>query len=188
HEELFLPLYLEKAFDKATIQNPDGSERRLVSETNILAKEVQEEAEINVFTPLVCSLALFLLILLSTIYEWRTKRYFWLIDSLLFFIAGLAGVVLFFLAFVSEHPATWPNWLIVWLHPFHLVGAVLFAVKKLNKAAYYYHFINFALLSFMLLGWYFIPQHMNTAFIFLALTLWVRSAFRLIAGKRQIIK
>jgi hypothetical protein len=187
HEELFLPFYLEKAFDKAMIQSPDGSERKLVSETNILAKEIQEEVEVSFFTPLVCSLALFLLILLSTMYEWRTKRYFWLIDSLLFFIAGLAGVVLFFLAFVSEHPATWPNWLIVWLHPFHLAGAVLFAVKKLNKAAYYYHFINFALLSFLLLGWYFIPQQLNTAFIILALTLWVRSAFRLVAVKRQTI-
>lgn len=187
HEELFLPLYLEKAFDRATIQNPDGSERKLVSETTILAKEVQEEMEISFFTPLVCCLVLFLLILLSTIYEWRTKRYFRLIDSTLFFIAGLAGVVLFFLAFVSVHPATWPNWLIVWLHPFHLIGAMLFAVKKLNKAAYYYHFINFALLSFMLLGWYFIPQQLNTAFIFLTLTLWVRSAFGLVAGKRQVI-
>ncbi|MDR0750018.1 MAG: DUF4105 domain-containing protein [Tannerellaceae bacterium] len=186
HEELFLPLYLEKAFDKATIQNPDGSERRLVSETIILAEEVQEEEETGFFTPLTCSLVLFLLILLSTVYEWRTKRYFRLIDSTLFFIAGLAGVVLFFLAFVSEHPATWPNWLIAWLHPFQLVGAVLFAVKKLNKAAYYYHFINFALLSFMLLGWYFIPQQLNTAFIFLTLTLWVRSASGLVAGKRQV--
>jgi hypothetical protein len=187
HEELFLPLYLEKAFDKATIQNPDGSERRLVSETAILAKEVQEEVKISFFTPLVCSLVLFLLILLSTIYEWRMKRYFRLIDNTLFFISGLAGTVLFFLAFVSEHPATWPNWLIVWLHPFHLVGAVLFAVKKFNKAAYYYHFINFALLSFMLLGWYFIPQQLNTAFIFLTLTLWARSAFGLVAGKRQVV-
>jgi hypothetical protein len=187
HEELFLPLYLEKAFDKATIQSPDGSERRLVSETTILAKEVQEEVEINFFTPLVCSLVLFLLILLYTIYEWRAKRYFRVIDCTLFSIAGLAGGVLFFLAFVSEHPATWPNWLIVWLHPFHLVGAVLFAVKKLNKAAYYYHFINFALLSLMLLGWYFIPQQLNPAFIFLTLILWVRSTFRLVAGKRKVI-
>jgi hypothetical protein len=187
HEELFLPLYLEKAFDQAMIQSPDGSERKLVSETNVLADEVPEEVEISFFTPLVCSLCIFLLILLSTLYEWRTKRYFWPIDSTLFFIAGLAGVVLFFLAFVSEHPATWPNWSIVWLHPFHLVGAALFAVKKLNKAAYYYHFINFALLSFMLLGWYFIPQQLNTAFIFLTLTLWVRSASRLVAGRRQTI-
>jgi hypothetical protein len=187
HEELFLPLYLEKAFDKAVIQNLDGSVRKLVSETNVLAEEIPEEVEISFFTPLFCSLLLFLLILLSTLYEWRTKRYFRLIDSTLFFIAGLAGVVLFFLAFVSEHPATWPNWSIIWLHPFHLVGVVLFAVKKLNKAAYYYHFINFALLSFMLAGWYFIPQQLNTAFIFLVLTLWVRSAFRLVAGKRQNI-
>ncbi|MDR1403654.1 MAG: DUF4105 domain-containing protein [Tannerellaceae bacterium] len=187
HEELFLPLYLKEAFDKATVRRLDGSRRKLISETNIVAEEIPEDVEINFFTPLLCSLIIFLLILLSTVYEWKAKRYFWLTDSMLFFIAGLAGVVLFFLAFISEHPATWPNGLIIWLHPFHLVGAALFAVKKLKKAAYYYHFINFALLSFMLLGWYFIPQQMNTAFIFLVLTFWARSAFRLTVGKLQLI-
>lgn len=178
HEELFLPLYLEAAFDKATIKSPDGSERKLVSATNLLADKIPEDIETSFFTPLVCSLLLFFALLLLTLYEWKTNRYFRVVDVTLFFIAGLAGVVLSFLAFVSLHPATWPNWLLIWLHPFHLVGAVLFTVKKFNKAAYYYHFINFALLSLMLLGWYFIPQQLNAAFIPLVLSLWLRSASR----------
>lgn len=183
HEELFLPLYLEAAFDKATIKGSNGPERKLVSETNVLAEEIPEDIESTFFTPLVCSLFLFLVVLLLTVYEWKTKQYFRIVDVILFFIAGLAGVILFFLAFVSEHPATWPNWLLIWLHPFHLAGAVLFAVKKFNKAAYSYHFINFALLSCMLLGWYFIPQHFNTAFLPLVASYWVRSARYIIDKK-----
>jgi hypothetical protein len=178
-EEMFLPLYLQAAFDKAMIQNPDGSMRKLISETNILAYEIPEEIEKTLFTPLVCGLLVFFLALTLALYERKTKRYFRWVDCTLFSIAGLAGIVLSFLAFVSEHPATFPNWLLIWLHPFHWVGAVLFAVKKFNKAAYSYHFINFAALTLMLLGWYFIPQHMNVAFIPLIFTLWIRSAFKL---------
>lgn len=179
HEEMFLPLYLQAAFDKATVKSPDGSERRLVSKTNILAEEVPEDIETTVFTPLVCSLLFLAFVLFVSGLEYRRKASYWWFDCLLFLIAGLAGTVLFFLAFVSVHPATWPNWLVLWLHPFHLAGVALFAVKKFNKAAYCYHFINFAALTLILLGWYFIPQHLNIAFIPLIVSLWVRSAYKL---------
>ena len=70
-----------------------------------------------------------------------------------------------------------PNWNIIWLQPFDLAAVILFTVKKLRKAAYYYHFINFAALTLMLLGWYFIPQHLNSAFIPLVASIWVRSGW-----------
>jgi hypothetical protein B2_15149 len=66
---------------------------------------------------------------------------------------------------------------LVWLQPLDLIAVILFCVKKLKKAAYYYHFINFAALTLMLLGWYFIPQHLNSAFIPLVASIWVRSGW-----------
>ena len=66
---------------------------------------------------------------------------------------------------------------IIWLQPFDLAAVILFTVKKLRKAAYYYHFINFAALTLMLAGWHFIPQHLNTAFIPLVMSLWLRSGY-----------
>ncbi len=178
HEEMFLPLYLEAAFAEATILSPDGSTRNLISQTHILAEEIPDEVGKEFFTPIVFSLIFLLIVLFLTWMEWRRKTYYRWLDCLLFFVAGVAGILLFFLAFVSVHPATWPNWLIIWLHPLHLVGVVLFAVKKFNKAAYYYHFINFAALTLMLLGWFFIPQHFNLAFLPLVISYWVRSAGR----------
>jgi uncharacterized ion transporter superfamily protein YfcC len=65
----------------------------------------------------------------------------------------------------------------VWLHPFHLAGVLLFAVKKLNKAAYCYHFINFVAILLMCIGWIFLPQHMNIAFIPLIISLMIRSGY-----------
>ncbi|MCC8142665.1 MAG: hypothetical protein LIO97_01185, partial [Tannerellaceae bacterium] len=129
------------------------------------------------FTPLLAGWILFIFIILITLYELYKKTYFRILDCILFFTAGIAGCVLFFLTFVSTHPAVYPNWLIVWLHPFHLVASILIMVKRFGKAAYCYHFINFAVLTCMLLGWNFIPQHLNTAFIPLVGILWIRSGY-----------
>lgn len=190
HEMMFLPEYLKDEFAKATVQNPDGTTRKLISDT-IQITTADGNAEINddgFFTPIVCSLALFLLVALSTYIEWRKKKYFLIVDCLLFLAAGLGGVILFFLSFISVHPCTWPNWSMIWLQPLDLIAVILFSVKKLKKAAYYYHFINFAALTLMLLGWHFIPQHMNMAFIPLVATLWLRSGFGIYRLKDKPIK
>jgi hypothetical protein len=186
HEELFLPLYLEAAFAQATIVRPGEPERPLVSHTRQLAEAIPEEVAPVYATPFACSLALLAALLLTTFGGWRKRRYSRTVDGILFFLAGTGGVVLFFLAFVSVHPATWPNWSLVWLHPFHLAGVVFFAVKKCGKAAYYYHFINFATLTLMLLGWYAIPQEFHIAFIPLVACLWLRSGYGIYRYKSGI--
>jgi len=184
HESFFIPEYLRKAFSTAQIINPDGIKRPLVSAEYILIDNIYDE-DIGkpFFTPLVCSLLLFIIILYVTRIEWRRKKYFRGIDCLLFFMAGIAGCILFFLCFLSEHPSIWPNISIGWLHPFHLIAVALFTVKKLNKAAYIYHFINFVALLLMLVVWIFIPQHLNIAFIPLIAVLMLRSGYCLIRNK-----
>lgn len=186
HESFFIPDHLRKAFDDAWIIRPDGSKQKLVAVGHILAEETLsvEETEKTVFTPLICFSLLFVVILLLSLIERTKKTYFYWLDCLLFFVAGIAGCVLFFLSFISEHPAMWPNISIVWLHPLHLFGVLLFAVKKLNKAAYCYHFINFVALLLVLPVWFFIPQHLNMAFIPLIATLWLRSACYIIRKNR----
>lgn len=188
HEMMFLPVYLKEEFDKATIVNLDGTERKLVKSTTRLAEELtdDDQGEKEWFTPMLCSMIIFLLVSLITYMEWKKKTYFRLVDCILFLLAGVAGTVLFFLCFISTHPCIWPNWSIVWLQPFDLIAVILFAVKKYGKAAYYYHFINFAALTLLLVGWYFIPQHLNIAFIPLVATLWLRSGFGVYRGRMHI--
>lgn len=178
-EALFLPLYLLRAYEKAIIINPDNSKRDLVTSSRVISNfsKNDDTLEETWLTPNLCCWTFFLLILLITIVEAKRKTYYRIIDCILFFIYGIGGVVLYFLCFVSTHPCIWPNWSIIWLQPFHLLAVILFAVKKFGKAAYYYHFINFAALSLLLIGWYFIPQHLNTAFIPLILVIWLRSGY-----------
>lgn len=188
YEMMFLPHYLKEEFAKATLKDPTGTERPLVTETLVTeAAELDKEGIdwLNIFTPLICGWLLFLLIAVSIYREWKKGNYFRFVDIVLFGLAGLAGVVLFFLSFISEHPAIWPNWSVLWLHPFHWIGVVLFSVKRWWKAAFYYHFINFAVLTLMILGWGFIPQALNAAFLPLVATLWARSGFAVYRFKRD---
>jgi len=187
YESFFIPEFLQKAYSDAQIINLNGTKRPLVLATYLLIEEIPDEETGNFFlTPWISSLLLLVIVFGSTLIEWRSKKYFRLVDCLLFFMAGIAGCILFFLCFLSEHPSIWPNISIVWLHPFQLIGVVLFAVKKLHKVAYFYHFINFAALLLMSLAWIFIPQHLNIAFIPLIAALLLRSGYCLVRQKMNI--
>jgi len=179
HEKNFLPSFLEKAFAEAIVTNHDGAEKKLVASTHTLIQGVANDTPMKteLLTPLFCCWALFFFVALLTLWEILRKTYWRIIDCLLFSIAGLSGCIIFFLCFISTHPCVWPNWQIVWLHPLHLMAVLLFTIKKYRNAAYYYHFINFAVLLLMLIGWHFIPQHLNTAFIPLVMSLCLRSGY-----------
>ena len=58
HEMMFLPLYLKDEFEKATIVNPDGRERKLIKQTNRLAEQLTDDNNGSKiwFTPMLCSM------------------------------------------------------------------------------------------------------------------------------------
>ncbi|MCC8171918.1 MAG: DUF4105 domain-containing protein [Parabacteroides sp.] len=176
-EAMFLPVYLKNGVAQATVALPDGQNVPLVASSHILITGTAEEASDTRFTPFVAGMLLLLLTVLITGIEWRRKTYFRAVDIVLFAVAGISGCLIFFLWFVSEHPSVNANWNLLWLNPVELVAAVLFAVKKRKKAAYCYHFINFATLTLLLIGWKWIPQQMEPAFIPYILTLWTRSGY-----------
>jgi len=187
-ESFFLPANVKEAFAGAQIVRSDNTSQPLVSATAVLVENIPDDEPVhgNPFSPLACCCLVLALAAGITLFEMRTRKYVLWFDILLFTIAGLAGCVVWFLCFASVHRGMWPNISVVWLHPFHLVGALLFTVKKLNKAAYCYHFINFAALLLMSAGWFFIPQHLNIAFIPLIASLLLRSGYGLRRIKRNI--
>jgi hypothetical protein len=186
-ESFFLPENVKKTFANARIVHYDKTSLPLVSASSAIVELIPDDEPVRSwFTPLLCGCLIFILAAGLTIAEWRTKKYAKLFDILIFTIAGLAGCVLYFLCFISVHRGIWPNISVLWLHPFHLVGVILFAVKKFNKAGYYYHFINFVALFVMSVGWCFIPQHLNIAFIPLIASLLLRSGYRWIRIKENI--
>jgi len=178
-ELLFLPEDLMRSFAESTIQVGD-SIRPLISETHILnlpKKTFTFDGFItDAFTPLVVCWILFFLIVAHTIfYNYKKKNDLWL-DVMLFFVYGLLGCLIFFLAFFSEHPSTNPNYNLLWINPLQFIFAILVLFRKLRKALAYYQIVNMLLLLIAVFGWYFIPQHYNSAFFPLILILMIRSA------------
>jgi len=190
-EKMFIPAYLMNSFDGAVVQKNDTLHYSLVKNSiNILShdNERNKVGERPFFTPIITAFALLLVSILVSLLQIvklnkskLPKRY----DTLLFGIAGLGGIIVSFLMFFSEHPATNPNWNFVWLNLFALVAAVLFWVKSANRVVYFYHFINFALLTLFLLLWWLIPQQLPVATIPFSMSLWLRSATNLFMLRKR---
>ncbi|MDR1810070.1 MAG: DUF4105 domain-containing protein [Prevotella sp.] len=183
-EKMFLPLYLKRAYDGAVVVSAAGAERKLVAEESLLIKGSFQNFEKTHFSPLVVGIFALIVGIAVAVLLFRGcvlpgKVY----SILLFSAAGITGCIISFLAFSSEHPATFPNWNLIWLNPLQLIIACLIPVKYCSKAVYCYHFINFALLSLFLLLWAFIPQHLETAFIPYVLSLWWCSGTHFVQGR-----
>lgn len=192
-EKMFLPHYLMVAFEEAKVYNEGQNNPPLVTSSVKLLEadsENLERNEWNMLKPLPVAFALLFVTLLISFFQLRYNHHktALIYDTVLFLIAGIAGLIVTFLIFFSEHPITSPNWNLAWLHVVHLFAALLFWVKSLKKVVYYYHFINFAVLSLFLLSWWFIPQQLPLATIPFALSIWLRSGTNFIIERSDFLK
>jgi len=175
---LFLPYHLMKALETARIVAPDGSNVPLVeSQSVVITPEPDGAGEKTGFfgsfspTPQLVSALLLLAILLLSYPNNNRPRLFAATQGILFGIAGLVGCVVFFLCFFSAHPAMFPNWNLLWLHPLQLLVPIAIIIKQRNKLLYFYHFINFVLLLGFVVAALFIRQTIPLASVFFALAL-----------------
>ena len=192
-EKMFLPHYLMKAFEDAIVDSNDTISYALVESTDIILEADNEESgysEWSLLNPVPVAFAFLIVTLLISVLQLRFNhnKTAHIYDTIIFSVAGIAGLIIAFLVFFSEHPATSPNWNLAWLHIFHLFIPILIWVKLVKKVVYYYHFINFAVLSLFLLGWWFLPQQLHWATIPFAMSLWLRSGANFIIERNEYFK
>ncbi len=131
-QAMFLPDYLAKGFDKATLNG-----NKLVSETKeILVRQKPIEDKLNE-PKLYLWLLLGVIFLLSQIK--KVKPYLMYVDVLLFLLLGLLGCLMLFMWFGTEHKVCAWNRNLLWAFPFHLVFAALIPTgsEKVKKYAKY---------------------------------------------------
>ncbi|MDD2243000.1 MAG: DUF4105 domain-containing protein [Dysgonamonadaceae bacterium] len=181
-EKMFIPSYLKNSFEDATIFKNDTLQYPLVKSQNVILEENLPSSESNIFRNVLkpfifgwIMLILTLIISMVQVVKFNKARIPKIFDTIIFGIAGLGGLTVFFLMYFSLHPATNPNWNFVWLNVFALIAVPLFWVKSLKNVVYIYHFINFATLTFFLACWIFIPQQLHLATIPFSMCLWIRS-------------
>lgn len=182
----FLPLYLMSAYEGATIKDTSDTNRELLLSTKTIL-EPKPFSDAFPVSPLLSGIMVLIITILISFLSYYNRSFTIsrIFDTVLFLCAGIAGFIIFFLWFFSVHPATNPNWNIIWLNPLQLIVAFLFFAKSLSKYIYYYHFINFAALLAFLLAWYLIPQQLEIAFIPFILSICIRSIMNILEQNKR---
>ena len=190
-EQMFSPIILMEAMAEAT-QERDGKRIPVVKATNILVEGGDEGAVLGptpmVLTPMFVLTLLLVIVLALTIKERLSKRHYRWLDSVVFGVYGLVGVLVAFLTFVSSHYGTSSNLHIVWLHPLLLLPAIMEWIKRMRPLVAIIHVVNALLIVLLAAGWYWLPQSGNMALVPMAGISLIRSVNYVIALKRGCVK
>jgi Domain of unknown function (DUF4105) len=171
---LFLPMNLKASFDSAKVKTVDGKWISIIKSKNSLTMVNEKRINYSWFNPMFITWLLFLVTLAITIYQYFSQsgnRF--VFDKILFFIAGIAGIIIFLLWFATNHGVTEYNFNIIWAFPFLLYFA--FNLKQNTKPTFFLIY-GLALIGF-LISWKFLPQEINIANLPIVLTLMIRSFF-----------
>jgi hypothetical protein len=162
YEYMFLPEYIESGFDHAYINNERGKEN-LVKRKNIVYEVREQDPATSLPHPLYFTSALCLVAVALSIVDLRGKRVSTWFDVILFGVAGLIGLLLFFLWFFTDHAAAARNMNILWAFPMHFVAVILFMKNPQWLKQY---FLGTAVLcGLVLLLWPILPQQLHFALI-----------------------
>lgn len=162
-EEMFVPIEMHRKAAEAHFS--DG--RPLVAETRTLNEGVAD-ATLGptpwYLTPLFVCWLWFAIMVLSTWLMWRRGKVWRWLYSFWFCLTGLTGCLIAFLIFISEHEATSPNLLFLWLNPLQLVIGIGVWFKSWRPAVIAMAVCNVVLIAIMLIVWPWQAQSANPAF------------------------
>ena len=186
----FLPENLSKDFAtegrKDFINDPSGNAEvnhligkdgylMLVDSTCYLIPPTQKVAEAEVITPTLVFITLAVIIIALSVFEWKRKKNFWVLDTFLLILTGLPGLILFAMLF-SQHPTVQVNFQMLILNPFNLIF-VWKTIQKMRQGKLYWYYEVWGIclvVSLFMQIWQTYAEGMVT----LALSLLVRYAFK----------
>ncbi len=179
-QQMFIPSRYAADADSACIVRSDGQTYPLVREKHMLVDIARPEADGANDSPLWTLSCIAVLTAIVAVVEIRRgKTYKWL-DATLQLVEGLAGTLIAFLFFFSDHPGTDSNMMILLLNPLSLVWVPLFIMRKtrLVSIVILAEMVAFAVTLFTL------PQTYDTAVTPLVLILLLRDAVNLFLQRR----
>ncbi|MEL4455006.1 DUF4105 domain-containing protein [Lutimonas vermicola] len=170
-EYMFLPDYVFESFTKVEIKK-DGSFKPIVKRTEEILLSYGEAHKQSMLTPMLLFSICSLVILWITYKDFKRKSRTKLLDTFIFSITGVLGIVLLLLWFATDHSATANNFNVLWAFAPNLV--FVFLMNKNSKMSTYYMFTLLMLLDVMVLLWIFKVQVFHYALIPLLVGLYAR--------------
>jgi len=158
-QSMFLPDYLMRGFDSATLQ-----QHPFVGETNIVIKGNNANDSRSFFTPFsLFSLLALVFILLTFSKNGKAQKVLRIADAGFFFSLGLLGILIVFVWIGRVDSVCRNNLNVLWAWPTHSFVVFLSDKKHIWKKIYFRIAALVALL--ILLGWPWLPQQLNIAFV-----------------------
>jgi hypothetical protein len=174
--QMFLPDVFRAEADEAHIINNKGESTPYVRSKAVILKETNEADTPHLLTSpqFVFSLLLLAVALLGW-WENIKKRYCLWMDVLLHTAQGLAGILVSFLFFFSEHPGVSTNWLVILFNPLSLAYAawIIYCQRKQRKNVLAY--ANLAVVVGFLVTMAVCPQSFDFAMWQVVLVLLIRA-------------
>ena len=197
-EQMFIPSVYEAELDAATISDDSGMSRKIVGQKGTIAPTTgKEESRSFPLSPLATfTIVLVFTFILCVCDLKRGKLSLWA-DITGLFLRGLAGFLVAFLFFFSEHPAVGSNWLVLAFNPlfFIMIPDLIYAVSQKKymakvkiKGLKYdaIELVNLSVLIFTLLMFVLPIQSLHIAMLPLVLTLLIRSITRIILLNKKV--
>lgn len=146
-QQCFSPIYAEHFLSLLKVKRTDGSLTPLATKpVRLVVATVQPTP--NTRTPLFILLGILTLIVSLSVWEAKHRQWWRAIDSCLFLVQGVAGCIVAFLFFFSEHPAVGSNWHLLWLNPLSLLLLpALFYKRWVGAIQWYYIYYTIAFLA-----------------------------------------
>ena len=170
---MYIPNNLADALSHAKIKNQMGISDFVISETGL--NEIIKTEVISEFSPVLSFSILFIIVLLVTIFQYKKTNSSLLFDKMFFTILGLAGWILFFLWFFTDHGVTTLNLNLVWAFP--LLFPLFLLKNKMPKVFNYFLWLYGSMNMVLLVFIKFLPQEINPAIIPVLLTILLRITF-----------
>jgi len=154
-QTMFLPDYLYKGFDSATVGYAP-----LVNEVNVIYEAPLRTLDKPFFTPFVVFTIGFCIFLgLSLVNINGKQQILRVLDFLLFLTTGLAGILLIFMWTGTDHQLCRNNYNLLWAIPFHAVAA--FFLRRRKRIMHRYWAFVFLVYLALLVFWVWLPQELN---------------------------
>ena len=181
YQHMFLPLYVFEQLKNTTLDNKPlvNSERELLAERPVAKNS-------NFFTaPLFWLSVILLVVIVVTYLGYKNQRRNRWLDFILFFATGIAGTLILFLWFGTDHQATKINFNALWAFAPNLVVAFVLLKKQLPKWLKTYLALLLALLGAVPLLWIFKIQVFSPLIVFILVSLLIRYLFLLRLAKTE---
>ena len=184
-EHMFLPLYIMKQLNTSKLD----SSPLAPNEVSIFQPEPNDPKNSFLLTPLFWSLVFMVLVFVITYSDYRkNKRSKWL-DFCLFFMTGIAGVVIFFLWFLTDHTATASNFNILWAFPLNLnLAFLVWRNKPFSKLINWYMLLLLFLILMVAILWMLSVQIFSPVIIPFLLALGARYIYLYQSNRKQITR